>query len=77
MSIKKLSIVIPAYNEASTIHLILDKVLKVELISQIEKEIIITVDNTQAVKGIKEIDKSVETTDFILLPAILVTLILP
>ena len=27
---KKLSILIPAYNEAKTIHLILDKVLKVE-----------------------------------------------
>ncbi len=28
----KLSIVIPAYNEARTIHLILDKVLEVNLI---------------------------------------------
>lgn len=41
---KKLSIVIPAYNEAKTIHLILNKVLAVELIGGIEKEIIIVND---------------------------------
>jgi glycosyltransferase involved in cell wall biosynthesis len=41
---EKLSIVIPAYNEARTIHLILDKVKSVELIEGIEKEIIITND---------------------------------
>lgn len=41
MTIKKLSIIIPAYNEAATIHLILDKLKTVELISNIEKEIII------------------------------------
>lgn len=50
---KKLSILIPAYNEANTIHLILDKVLKTELINKIEKEIIIindcSKDNTQEV----------------------------
>lgn len=40
----KLSIVIPAYNEAPTIHFILDKVLDVQLISNIEKEIIIVND---------------------------------
>ncbi len=39
--IKKLSIIIPAYNEEKTIHLILDKVMNVELINGIEKEIII------------------------------------
>jgi glycosyltransferase involved in cell wall biosynthesis len=39
-----LSIVIPAYNEARTIHLILDKVKNVELIQGIQKEIIITND---------------------------------
>jgi glycosyltransferase involved in cell wall biosynthesis len=44
MSINKLSIIIPAYNEANTIHLILDKVLKVELIGDIQKEIIIVND---------------------------------
>ncbi len=41
---KKLSIVIPAYNEAKTIHLILNKVLAVELMGGIEKEIIIVND---------------------------------
>lgn len=40
----KLSIIIPAYNEARTIHFILDKVLKVELINNIEKEIILVND---------------------------------
>ncbi len=42
--IKKLSIVIPAYNEGNTIHLILHKVKEVELIHGIEKEIIIVND---------------------------------
>lgn len=50
---KKLSIVIPAYNEAQTIHLILNKVLDVALINGIEKEIIIvndfSTDNTKEV----------------------------
>lgn len=39
-----LSIVIPAYNEARTIHFILDKVLAVQLINNISKEIIIVND---------------------------------
>ncbi|MEI6123030.1 MAG: glycosyltransferase family 2 protein [Bacteroidota bacterium] len=39
-----LSIVIPAYNEAKTIHLILDKVKAVQLVTGIEKEIIIVND---------------------------------
>ncbi len=42
--IKKLSIVIPAYNEAATIHLILDKIKAVELSNNIRKEIIIVND---------------------------------
>lgn len=37
----KLSIIIPAYNEAKTVHLILDKVLNVKLIQDTQKEIII------------------------------------
>lgn len=41
MKIKKLSIIIPAYNEAKTIHLILDKVRSVKLIHNIQKELII------------------------------------
>jgi glycosyltransferase involved in cell wall biosynthesis len=48
---KKLSIIIPAYNEGATIHLILDKLKKVELINNIEKEVIIindaSKDNTE------------------------------
>ncbi|QQL51526.1 glycosyltransferase family 2 protein [Mucilaginibacter ginkgonis] len=40
----KLSIVIPAYNEANTIHLILNKIMAVDLLDDIEKEIIIVND---------------------------------
>ena len=47
----KLSVVIPAYNEAKTIHLILDKVVQVSLINGISKEILIvddcSTDNTR------------------------------
>ncbi len=50
---KRLSIVIPAYNEAATIHLILDKILNVRLNYDIEKEIIVindcSSDNTSGV----------------------------
>ena len=41
---KKLSILIPAYNEGPTIHFILDKVLAVDLIDNIQKEIVIVND---------------------------------
>jgi glycosyltransferase involved in cell wall biosynthesis len=44
MIINKLSIIIPAYNEERTIHLILDKVKDVQLINNIQKEIIIVND---------------------------------
>ena len=48
-----LSIIIPAYNEAQTIHLLLDKVLAVNLVKEFKKELIIvndcSVDNTQEV----------------------------
>ncbi len=40
----KLSIVIPAYNEGPTIHFILDKLQRVTLLNNIEKEIIIVND---------------------------------
>lgn len=49
----KLSIVIPAFNEGKTIHLILDKIKAVRLLKDIEKEIIIvddgSTDNTQKI----------------------------
>jgi glycosyltransferase involved in cell wall biosynthesis len=41
---QKLSIVIPAYNEAQTIHRILDKIKAVELAGGLHKEVIITND---------------------------------
>ncbi|HKR04885.1 MAG TPA: glycosyltransferase family 2 protein [Bacteroidia bacterium] len=54
-SFKKLSIIIPAYNEAKTIHLILDKILKVKLLRDIEKEIIIINDfSTDSTKEVIE-----------------------
>ncbi len=49
----KLSIIIPAFNEARTISLILDKVLDVRLINDIQKELIIvndaSSDNTKSI----------------------------
>ncbi len=48
---KKLSIVIPAYNEGRTIHQILDRIQAVELIGGLDKELIIvndfSTDNTE------------------------------
>lgn len=44
MTFKKLSIVIPVYNEGPTIHLILDKIKEVELPNGIEKELILVND---------------------------------
>ena len=41
---KTLSIVIPAYNEAATIHMILDKIKDVNLINDMQKQIIIVND---------------------------------
>ena len=52
-NIQKLSIIIPAYNEAETIHHILDKIEQVVLINDIKKEVIIvndcSTDNTEKV----------------------------
>jgi len=49
--VNKLSIIIPAYNEEKTIHLLLDKVRDVKLIGDIKKEVIIindcSSDNTE------------------------------
>lgn len=41
-----LSIIIPAYNEGKTIHLILNKIKEVELINGIQKEIVIVNDSS-------------------------------
>ncbi len=53
MSLEKLSVIIPAYNEAPTIHYILNKIKAVTLINNIQKEIIIvndcSTDGTEAV----------------------------
>jgi glycosyltransferase involved in cell wall biosynthesis len=59
MSIQKLSIIIPAYNEANTIHHILNKVYQVRLINNIDKEVIIvndySTDNTlQRINELKD-----------------------
>ncbi len=43
-SFKTLSIIIPAYNEARTIHLILDRVNAVKLINNLQKEVILVND---------------------------------
>lgn len=55
----KLSIVIPAYNEEKTIHLILDRVRDVALLENIEKELILVNDYStdkteEAIMGYKE-----------------------
>ena len=52
---KKLSIIIPAYNEEATIKEIMTKVLKVDLINDIEKEIIVVNDFSK--------DKTAELVD--------------
>lgn len=44
MNVKKLSIIIPAYNEEATIHLILNRIREVRLTNDIAKEIIIVND---------------------------------
>lgn len=44
MEIKKLSVIIPVYNEYATIHLILEKIQKTSLISGITKEVIVVND---------------------------------
>ena len=53
MIINKISIIVPAYNEASTISNILDKLIHLSLINNINKEIIVvndcSTDNTSAI----------------------------
>ncbi|AXG74940.1 glycosyltransferase family 2 protein [Flavobacterium arcticum] len=43
---KKISIIIPAYNEAATIHLILNKIKEVILLNNLSKEIILVNDSS-------------------------------
>src|SRR5690554_1323688 len=56
----KLSIVIPAYNEAATIHLILDRVCAVQLTNNIKKEIIIVNDysSDETARVVREYSKN-------------------
>ena len=54
----KLSIIIPAYNEAATIHLILNKIKSAQLINDIEKEVLLVDDcskdnTTEVIKNYK------------------------
>ncbi len=58
---KKLSIIIPAFNEAKTIHLILNKVKAVQLIGDLEKEIIIV--NDYSTDGTVEAIKTYQTAN--------------
>jgi glycosyltransferase involved in cell wall biosynthesis len=55
----KLSILIPAYNEAKTIHLILNKIKDVEIIEGIQKEIII-VNDFSSDNSVEVIDKYIK-----------------
>jgi glycosyltransferase involved in cell wall biosynthesis len=61
MSQQTLSIVIPAYNEAATIHFILDKIKQVTLVNEMQKEVIIVDDcskdgTTEAIKNYQNIN---------------------
>ena len=63
----KLSIVIPAYNEANTIHQILDRVGSVTLLNDIKKEVIIVDDNSvdgtyEALQNYIQKNKSLDIT---------------
>ena len=53
---KTLSIIIPVYNEAQTIHLILDKIKEVELIDGLKKELIM-VDDCSSDSSLESIKK--------------------
>lgn len=66
---KKLSIIIPAFNEERTIHLILDRVQEVALTGGIEKEVIIvndcsTDDSEGAIKRYIELNPEMEIKYF-------------
>ena len=59
MSVNKLSIIIPVYNEEATIASILDKIRDVDMVNNIEKEIIVVNDCSTDNTG-KEIEKFIE-----------------
>jgi Glycosyltransferases involved in cell wall biogenesis len=59
MSVNKLSIIIPVYNEEATIASILDKIRDVAMVNNIEKEIIVVNDCSTDNTG-KEIEKFIE-----------------
>ena len=59
MSVNKLSIIIPVYNEEVTIASILDKIRDVAMVNNIEKEIIVVNDCSTDNTG-KEIEKFIE-----------------
>jgi glycosyltransferase involved in cell wall biosynthesis len=65
-SFKKLSIIIPCYNEEKTVHLILEKVCRVELRNNISKEIIVindcSRDNTSV--AIEDFFKKFQNIDY-------------
>jgi glycosyltransferase involved in cell wall biosynthesis len=44
--VRKLSIIIPAYNEEATIHKVFEKLSEVKLLAEIEKEIVVVNDNS-------------------------------
>jgi len=65
----QLSIIVPAYNESKTIHLILDKVKNVTLLNEIHKEIIVvndcsTDDTGECVERYKENNSELEIKYF-------------
>ncbi len=68
-NLRKLSIVIPAYNEGNTIHFILDKIKAVKLLGDLEKEILIVDDcskdhTIESVKKYQEANMDMNITLF-------------
>ncbi|KQC34130.1 glycosyl transferase [Nonlabens sp. YIK11] len=68
--VETLSIIIPAYNEAKTIHLILDKVKEVELLNDLKKEVIIvddcsTDDTFNAIRNYQKVNSNMAITYFL------------
>ena len=56
-SVKKLSVIIPAYNEAGTIFRVLEKVIGAELPATVEKEIWV-IDDCSADDTEREVEKA-------------------